>query len=80
MNSKMLESKPTLEKINTLVFKTQMTPSDNGGIVPKESARSHIKQKPLITGEDLVILEDENENNQDDENQHFHQNPNHNHQ
>jgi hypothetical protein len=31
-----------------------------------ESMISHLNKKPLITGEDLVILEDDNENYEDD--------------
>lgn len=31
-----------------------------------DSAISHFNKKPLITGEDLVILEDDNENFDDD--------------
>ena len=47
-----------------------MTPSDGHMThllgVPSESALSHLNKKPLITGEDLVILEDENENFEDE--------------
>ena len=31
-----------------------------------ESIISHFNKKPLVTGEDLVILEDDNENFEDD--------------
>jgi len=31
-----------------------------------ESMISHLNKKPMITGEDLVILEDDNENYDDD--------------
>ena len=68
MNSKQLETKPTPEKINTLVFKTQLTSYDGAKILREvsESALSQFNKKPLVTGEDIVILEDYNENYDDD--------------
>ena len=68
MNSKQLETKPTPEKINTLVFKTQLTSYDGAKILREvsESTLSQFNKKPLVTGEDIVILEDDNENYDDD--------------
>ena len=45
-----------------------MTSSEGGKIIRdvSESMISHLNKKPLITGEDLVILEDDNENYDDD--------------